>query len=151
VVIDQYGPRYADLDLPIVDGLGVTATESGLAADEGRAELAARVIAALAARPAIAKRLSQIDVGDVHNVAVILNGDQAVIRLGDDQFLPRVQSYLELAPALRERVPDIDYVDLRFDDRIYVRPVGKGPRTKPVATVGRTVIHVPAAKKSRKK
>ena len=27
-----------------------------------------------------------------------------------------------------ERVADIDYVDLRFDDRVYVRPVGKRPR-----------------------
>ena len=53
---------------------------------------------------------------------MILSGDPAVIQLGEDQFLPRLQSYLELAPALRERVADIDYVDLRFDDRIYVRP-----------------------------
>jgi len=53
---------------------------------------------------------------------VILSGDPAVIQLGEDQFLPRLQGYLELAPALRERVADIDYVDLRFDDRIYVRP-----------------------------
>ena len=59
---------------------------------------------------------------DLHNAAVILSGDPAVIQLGEDQFLPRLQSYLELAPALRERVADIDYVDLRFDDRIYVRP-----------------------------
>jgi cell division protein FtsQ len=129
VVIDQYGPRYADLDLPIIDGLGAAPNESGLMADDARAEAAARVIAALAAKPPIAKRLSQIDVSDTHNIAVILNGDHAVIRLGDDQFLPRLQSYLELAPALRERVAEIDYVDLRFDDRIYVRPVGKARRS----------------------
>ena len=43
-----------------------------------------------------------------------------MIQLGEDQFLPRLQSYLQLARALRERVADIDYVDLRFDDRIYV-------------------------------
>jgi cell division protein FtsQ len=140
VVIDQYGPRYADFDLPIIDGLVTTSTESGLAADDARAEAAGRVIAALAAKPPIAKRLSQIDVSDIHNIAVILNGDQAVIRLGEDQFLPRLQSYLELAPALRERVPDIDYVDLRFDDRMYVRPVGKAPRAA-----------APAAKKAKKK
>jgi len=129
VVIDQYGPRYADLDLPIIDGLGAAPNENGLMADAARAEAAARVIAALAAKPPIAKRLSQIDVSDTHNIAVILNGDHAVIRLGDDQFLHRLQSYLELAPALRERVAEIDYVDLRFDDRIYVRPVGKAPRS----------------------
>src|SRR5262249_26675796 len=70
----------------------------------------------------VARRVSQIDVADLHNAAVILSGDPAVIQLGEDQFLPRLQSYLQLAPALRERVADIDYVDLRFDDRIYVRP-----------------------------
>ncbi len=30
--------------------------------------------------------------------------------------------YLDLAPTLRERVTEIDYIDMRFDDRIYVRP-----------------------------
>jgi hypothetical protein len=29
---------------------------------------------------------------------------------------------VELAPALKQRVPEIDYVDLRFDERVYVRP-----------------------------
>ena len=90
--------------------------------DEARAELAARVIASIKIKPDILRRLSQVDVSDAHNASVILAGDPAVILVGEDQFLPRLQSYLELASALRERVADIDYVDLRFDDRIYVRP-----------------------------
>jgi len=124
-IIDQYGPAYADLDLPIVDGLTIHSTDDGSMTDEPRAELAARVIAALKPKPQIASRLSQVDVSDAHNAAVILNGDAAVIQLGDDQFLPRLESYLELAQALHERVAAIDYVDLRFDDRIYVRPAGR--------------------------
>jgi cell division protein FtsQ len=122
VVIDLYGPQHADLDLPIIDGLSIRSADDGSLADQPRAELAARLIGALRARPALAKRVSQVDVTDVHNAAVILNGDAAVIRLGDDQFLQRLEAYLDLASALRERVNDIDYVDLRFDDRIYVRP-----------------------------
>ncbi len=66
-----------------------------------------------------------MDVSDLHNASVILSGDPAVIQLGDDQFLQRLQSYLDLAAALRQRVPDIDYVDLRFENRIYVRPAGR--------------------------
>jgi hypothetical protein len=31
---------------------------------------------------------------------------------------------LNLAPTLRARVSGIDYVDLRFDPRIFVRPIG---------------------------
>jgi cell division septal protein FtsQ len=125
VVIDQYGPQYADLDLPIVDGLAASPNEGGSMTDDARAELAARLIGSLGAKPAIARRLSQVDVTDLHNAAVILSGDPAVIQLGEDQFLPRLESYLGLAAALRERVADIDYVDLRFDDRIYVRPAAK--------------------------
>ena len=122
-VIDAYGPQYADLDLPIIDGL-TTGPNAG-EADIDRGELAARVIQALKAKPSIARRVSQVDVTDQHNAAVILNGDGAVIYVGDDRFLPRIQSYLDLAAALQARVADIDYVDLRFDDRIYVRPSAK--------------------------
>jgi cell division protein FtsQ len=120
VIIDQYGPQYADIDLPIIDGLGAS-KGGGTMTDEARAELAARVIAAVKPRQAIAGRLSQIDVSDVHNASVILTGDPAVIEIGEDQFLARLQSYIELAPALHERVPLIDYVDVRFDERVYVR------------------------------
>jgi len=122
VVIDQFGPQYADFDLPIIDGLTRADATPDAAVDESRAELAARVISSVRAKPAIAKRVSQIDVSDDHNATVILNGDPAVLELGDDQFLPRLESYLSLATTLREQVADIDYVDLRFDDRIYVRP-----------------------------
>jgi cell division protein FtsQ len=119
-VIDGYGPQYADLDLPIIDGLTVGSSTGDVEA--GRSELAARVIQAIRTKPGLAKRLSQVDVTDQHNAAVILNGDQAVIYVGDDRFVPRLESYLDLASALRARVAEIDYVDLRFDDRIYVRP-----------------------------
>ena len=90
--------------------------------DEARADLASRVITAVKGRPKIANRLSQVDVSDAHNASVILAGDPAVLQVGEEQFLTRLQTYVDLAPALRERLPDIDYVDLRFDDRIYVRP-----------------------------
>jgi cell division protein FtsQ len=133
--IDQYGPQYADLDLPIIDGLAALSDDEGSATDVARAELAARLIAAVRARPDLARKLSQIDVTDVHNASVILNGDPAVIYVGEDQFLQRLQQYVELAPTLRERVPDIDYVDLRFDERIYVRPTGKPGKARDVAQV----------------
>jgi cell division protein FtsQ len=130
VVIDQYGPQYADLDLPIIDGLSAAPSESATMTDDGRAGLAARVIAAIKAQPAVARRLSQIDVSDVHDAAVILSGDPAVLHLGEDLFLQRLESYLQLASTLHERVTDIDHVDLRFDDRIYVRPAGKSRTRK---------------------
>ena len=80
--------------------------------------------------PELAKRVSQIDVADLHDAVVILDGDPALLRLGDDDFVARLQQYVDLAPALRERLAAIDYVDLRFDERLYVRPVKAAAHVK---------------------
>jgi len=123
-IIDEFGPQYAEFDLPIIDGLVRAPGDGATAIDERRAELAARLLDALAARRDLAERVSQIDVSDAHDAVVLLESDPALLHLGEEHFAERIQSYLDLAPALRERVPDIDYVDLRFDERVYVRPGG---------------------------
>jgi cell division protein FtsQ len=126
VVIDEYGPNYADIDLPIVDGLASVPGHGGPMVDEARAALTTRLVAALASRPDLAGRVSQIDVSDPRNAVLLLEGDTAMLRLGDRDFVERIQSYIDLAPALRERVAAIDYVDLRFGERLYVRPSAPG-------------------------
>lgn len=122
VIVDEYGPNYADIDLPIIDGLAAPPPRAAGLIDGPRAEFAARVLSALAAKPELVKRVSQLDVSDVHNAVVILDGDTALLRLGESDFAERLQQYLDLAPALRSKVAAIDYVDLRFDERLYVRP-----------------------------
>jgi cell division protein FtsQ len=119
VVIDEYGPNYGDLDLPIIDGLSSAPGDTH--PDTSRAILARRLLDALRTRN-MAARVSQIDVSDARNAVVLLDGDPTSVRLGDERFVERLQSYFELAPALRERVSDIDYVDMRFDERVYVGP-----------------------------
>jgi cell division septal protein FtsQ len=136
-LIDQFGPQYSEFDFPIIDGLVRTPDRAQPTIDPARAELAARVIESFASNRNLAKRISQIDVRDVRNAVVLLDDDPALLHIGDAHFLQRVQSYLEIAPALRERVPEIDYVDLRFDERVYVRPAssrGATTRRGPSAT-----------------
>jgi cell division septal protein FtsQ len=128
VVIDEFGPQYAEFDLPIIDGLVRPPSSGQPAIDERRADLAARVLEGIAPRPDLARSISQIDVADLHDAIVLIDGDMALLHLGDDRFLERLQSYVDVAPALRERVQDIDYVDLRFKDRLYVRPVAAAHR-----------------------
>ena len=124
VVIDEYGPEYSDFDLPIIDGLVRAPGTADSVIDETRAALAGRLIDSLSHRQELARRVSQIDVSDAHDAVVLLEDDTALLHLGEEDFAERLQGYVELAPALRERVPNIDYVDLRFDKRVYVRPAG---------------------------
>jgi len=129
-VIDEFGPAHADLDLPVVDGLGAAGAAPGdrPAVDGARAALAVRLLTSLEADPDLAARVSQIDVSDIRDATVVLEDDTALVRVGDDRFVERLRSYLDLAPALRARVPQIDYVDVRFGERVYVRPQAPGSR-----------------------
>jgi cell division septal protein FtsQ len=133
-IIDEYGPQYASLDLPIIDGVvrapasnrhgnsrGAKGSESPII-DEARTELAAQVIDSLAAHKSLADRVSQIDVSDSRNAVILLDDDTAQLRIGNEKFVERLQLYLDMAPALREHVSEIDYVDLRFGRGIVVRP-----------------------------
>jgi cell division protein FtsQ len=123
-IIDEFGPNHAEFDLPLIDGLAQRqrSPDGGPVVDEERAALATRVLTSLQGRPELAGRVSQIDVTDARDAVVILKNDTALVRIGDDQFAERLQSYLDLVAALREKVPQIDYVDLRFGERVYVRP-----------------------------
>jgi len=127
-IIDEYGPQYAQYDLPIVDGLVSSPVDGKPTVDLERTRLVARFVDALAAAPAIRQHVSQIDVSDAHNLVAILDQDPVALRLGDRDFTARLQRYLELAPSLKEQIDEIDAVDLRFDERI---PVSR----KPAATL----------------
>jgi cell division septal protein FtsQ len=93
-------------------------------------------MADLRTTPTLARRVSQIDVSNAHDVHVILDGDSAVIRLGDTQFAERLQLYVELQATFRDRVPEIDYVDLRFGEHVYVGPArgATGAAARPAIT-----------------
>ncbi|MCC6991099.1 MAG: FtsQ-type POTRA domain-containing protein [Acidobacteria bacterium] len=122
VVIDEYGPGYADLDLPVIDGLGPPPGEGAPVMDERRTQLVARLLADVAPHEQLAARVSQIDVRDARDAVVLLDGDTVLLRLGDRDFATRLQDYLDVATALKDRVTPIDTVDLRFGERMYVRP-----------------------------
>jgi cell division protein FtsQ len=148
-VMDEFGPRYAEFDLPIVDGLAPTASSRASRAsrsresanppiDAARAALAARLVDAMQGSRELASRVSQIDVSDAHDAVVLLDNDPALLHVGEERFCERLQAYLEIAETLRERISDIDYVDLRFEQRVYVKPRGRAAGTVQLATAGKT-------------
>lgn len=120
VIMDSYGPRYRDLDLPVVDGLVIDGPAGPVAVAE-RSRLVQRVFHDLSARPDLFRRLSQLDVSDPRNAVVLLEGEPAQLRLGDREFVQRLERYLEAAPRLREQLAVTEYYDLRFGDRIWVK------------------------------
>jgi cell division septal protein FtsQ len=119
VVIDEYGPTHREIDLPLVDGL-TDATSNALAPLPERVELARSCMTALESAPRLFERLSQVDVSNPHDAVVMLDDDPALLHLGNERFVERLQDYVDLRPTLRDRYRSVDYVDLRFDGRVYV-------------------------------
>ncbi len=68
--------------------------------------------------------MSQVDVSNPHDAVVLVGDDPAWLHLGDTRFVERLTTYFELEPTLKERFHDVDYVDLRFDDHVYVHARG---------------------------
>lgn len=122
VIIDEYGPEYVEFDLPIVDGLIRRDAAAAALIDPARASLTGRALAEIGGHAALRGRVSQIDVSNPHDVVVLLEDDPAMLHLGEAQFVERLMRYLEMGPALREQLSDLDYVDLRFDEQLFVRP-----------------------------
>ena len=122
-VIDEFGPKYAEFDLPFIDGLAPGAADSDGSATDRRAALAGRVLADLQRRPDLARKVSQVDVSNANDAVVVLKEDGVQLHTGDAHFADRVQSYLDLAQRLHEDVPRIDSVDMRFGDNVFVKSV----------------------------
>jgi cell division protein FtsQ len=130
-IIDESGPRYRDLDLPVVDGLASRGVTAGSSVDQWRVSLVGRFLTALSAAPALRALVSQIDVSDPHDITVLLEGDPTLVRVGDGHFVDRLERYLALAPTLREKLSDLEYVDVRFQD-LFVMPRGRvSPSPRP--------------------
>ncbi len=135
IVIDEFGPKYAAFDLPIIIGLSPAAGDPDPSAAERRAALAGQVLADFQRHQDLARRVSQVDVSNVNDAVVILNDDTALLHTGDGHFAERVQLYLDLSARLHADVPLIDSVDLRFGDNVFVKP--QGVARTPVASAVR--------------
>jgi cell division septal protein FtsQ len=120
-IIDEFGPRYRAFDLPVVDGLLPAAAAAGGTVDAARLKVTAQFLDAIGAAPEFRSRVSQVDVTDAHDVVAILGTDPAMLHLGDREFVERLRRYVEMAPQLRDQFKAIDAVDLRFDERVFVR------------------------------
>ena len=129
-MIDEYGPNYAQFDLPIIDGLARSAaTRSGAAVDEdARGPGQPRCSHPSADGRHCSRQLSQIDVSNARDAVVLPRTTRRSCTLATTSSVERLQSYVDLSPALHERVTNMEYADVRFDNHVYVRPGAAGAK-----------------------
>src|SRR4030095_3715842 len=110
----EYGAEYRDIDLPIVDGLMSSPSADGPLVDADRMRLthavlnSLRGVTALGAGAEWEGRLSQVNVSRPHDVVVMFDTDPIWLHLGEDKFVERLRTYLELMPTLKDRFVGVD-------------------------------------------
>jgi cell division protein FtsQ len=68
------------------------------------------------------KDTSEVDVSDPDDLKILLKDDPIVIHMGKEDYLDRFKLYLANIKRLKQEYPSIDSVDLRFKDRIIIKP-----------------------------
>ena len=71
--------------------------------------------------PSEKERFEVLDLTEYENVIVRLKNNQTRLILGNDRFSEKISLYRRLRAKL-ERFGDLEYVDLRLHDRIYIKP-----------------------------
>jgi cell division protein FtsQ len=128
IIIDEFGPEYADVHAPIVTGLISTGDSTARLVDRERVQLTSAFLATLSDWPALRDRVSEIDVSRQDDVVVLMEGETAWLHLGHERFLERLKTYVEVRPSLADQLGELDSVDLRFDGRLFVRPGTRADR-----------------------
>jgi cell division protein FtsQ len=120
VFLDEMGPGYRDLTLPVVSGL----TDERGEPVSGRRELAGRVLTALGTDDSLESAVSEIDVSaGADSIRILLRRPALAIICGEIDLVPRLREIVPLTEEIRSRFPAVDAVDLRFQGRVYLQPV----------------------------
>jgi hypothetical protein len=142
VVLDEMGPRYRELTLPLVRGL---VDERGQVVPS-RGLVAGRVLSALASDRHLEEAVSEIDLSSGEDsIRILLRRPPLTFVVEEVDFTTRLAELVPLSEEIRNLFPSVEAVDLRFRGRVYLQlgppePLEDGlPESQeaPVAAEGR--------------
>ncbi len=104
-----------DVDLPLL-------VDSGFFRQgyQDKIDLAWRCLSALSAEQL--HELDALDLSRSHCVGAVLRGSATLFILGEERFSQRLAFIRGYLPELEEEYGPVEYVDLRFDDRVIFKP-----------------------------
>jgi len=97
-----------------------------------KVKIAAKFFQSLA--PSERQRVHSLDLSNTRNIILRFKNTQTMLLLGDDRFSEKIHIFEKLSGILK-KYGDLEYVDLRFPDRLYIKPQ-KNPSDNLLASVG---------------
>jgi cell division protein FtsQ len=119
VLLDRYGPEFADYDFPILTGLD----RAGRETMKRRIQVGAAFVNFLyRTRPQLADQVSEVGMESDEALEVRLNDGGPPLRVSPDSFGLNLENYLAMRNYIASNYGEVRYVDLRWKDRISILP-----------------------------
>ncbi len=117
-ILDQLPPFYDMEKLVLVRGL----SGPGGAVDGDRAAIAGELAGALAADERLSLLVSELDVTEgADSVILRLRGSKVTLLVSRSSMVPRLLEIAPLLAGVTEKLPALEVLDLRFQNRVYAR------------------------------
>ncbi|MBP1594643.1 MAG: cell division protein FtsQ [Acidobacteria bacterium] len=126
ILLDEFGPSYGRLDVPVFRGLKGDNPEAYRARQEEntpRVRLGVEVLKELQSGITdYTRNISEVDLSEIGNVKILLIDDAAEISMGDRDFLKRFQAFAARYGEAKSQHGEILWADLRFYPTIVFKP-----------------------------
>ncbi len=137
-ILDQLPPFYDMEKLILVRGL----SDQDKSVSSERTALAGRMAEALLADQRLALLVSELDVADgADSMTLRLRESPLTFLVSEQTMVARLSEVVPLLAGIRERLPGVEVLDLRFQNRVYVRLNQPAPPV--VGVTGVTGVIVP--------
>ena len=118
-----------EFDFPVITGLEAGVEPEVLVRNKKRVTLFQKLIQALDGNGAgLSKDLSEVRLQDPGSLAVLLNDDSVLVILGAEQLDQRFRRYLGMSSQIKQKCPQVDTVDLRFQDQVIIKQLDQSVR-----------------------
>jgi hypothetical protein len=131
-ILDQLPPYQDVTELVLVRGLQ---DASGKRIDPERAALAGRLAKALLSDSRMVALVSELDVtAGADSVGLTLREPQLTLMVTESSMMERLLEVLPLLTGIVERLPEVELIDLRFRNRVFLRVKESVPGENPPST-----------------
>ena len=119
-----------EFDFPVITGMEAGVEPEVLVRNKKRVTLFQKLIQALDGNGAgLSKDLSEVRLQDPGSLAVLLNDDSVLVMLGAEQLDQRFRRYLGMSSQIKQKCPQVDTVDLRFQDQVIIKQSDQSVRS----------------------
>jgi cell division protein FtsQ len=122
--------QFSGFDFPVVLGLESGLESEVLSRNQKRIALYKQLMKTLEANGAsLSREVSEVHLQDADSVSVVLNEDTVLVHLGNDHFQDRFRRYLAMSREIRQKYPQVDSVDLRFENQVVINAANETIRS----------------------